>query len=294
MVYAMRKGCFSELFYCSLLVLSVFHSEAVKLTNLSAPAVIDFRDELRLECQFDMGDEQLYAVKWYKDEQEFFRYVPNHQPHVITFPVFGVKLVGEETICDQTRCQLVLSELLRVKSGGSYRCEVSSEAPAFHLASGTLNITVAAVPKGKPTIEGLDPSYLEGDILSAKCTSAPSDPPQIINWYINNERAPTKFVRDLKTSIPDHDGLSSTWQMIRFVVVQKYTESGAKGFELGCEAVLPGAPFTSALRTIKNVALLDPDAHINNQRYFLYSSSSSVLPIAILLTITTLLVLIQR
>ncbi|CAH1969909.1 unnamed protein product [Acanthoscelides obtectus] len=40
---------------------------------MDVPAVADPRGDATLECQFDMGGEELYAVKWYKDDQEFFR-----------------------------------------------------------------------------------------------------------------------------------------------------------------------------------------------------------------------------
>lgn len=46
---------------------------ALKLTHMSVPLVADVRNEMALDCQFDMGAEDLYAVKWYKDENEFFR-----------------------------------------------------------------------------------------------------------------------------------------------------------------------------------------------------------------------------
>lgn len=45
----------------------------MKLTNMTAPAIADPREDLDLDCHFDMGIEKLYAVKWYKDDQEFFR-----------------------------------------------------------------------------------------------------------------------------------------------------------------------------------------------------------------------------
>lgn len=40
---------------------------------MTIPLVADFREELELDCHFDMEGEELYAVKWYKDDQEFFR-----------------------------------------------------------------------------------------------------------------------------------------------------------------------------------------------------------------------------
>nr|CAI5855186.1 unnamed protein product [Callosobruchus analis] len=43
---------------------------------MDAPSVADPRTDTTLDCQFDMGGEELYAVKWYKDDQEFFRICP--------------------------------------------------------------------------------------------------------------------------------------------------------------------------------------------------------------------------
>ncbi|GJQ73642.1 hypothetical protein Trydic_g10185, partial [Trypoxylus dichotomus] len=70
-------------------------------------------------------------------------YMPYQQPHVKTFPVAGVHMLPHETNCGQSRCKVRLTGLTRDHSGGAYRCEVSSDAPAFRLASETHNVTVA-------------------------------------------------------------------------------------------------------------------------------------------------------
>lgn len=48
--------------------------DCLKLTNMSAPVVVDYKESIGLDCLFDMEGEELYAVKWYKDENEFFRW----------------------------------------------------------------------------------------------------------------------------------------------------------------------------------------------------------------------------
>lgn len=54
-------------------IVSVGWSTGLRLTNMTAPLVQDLREDMDLNCQFDMGAEELYAVKWYKDDDEFFR-----------------------------------------------------------------------------------------------------------------------------------------------------------------------------------------------------------------------------
>lgn len=41
---------------------------------MKVPVVADVREDMEIECHFDMGVEELYAIKWYKDEKEFFRW----------------------------------------------------------------------------------------------------------------------------------------------------------------------------------------------------------------------------
>lgn len=38
------------------------------------------------------GTESLYSVKWYKDNEEFFRYVPRMSPSIQSYKVDGVRV----------------------------------------------------------------------------------------------------------------------------------------------------------------------------------------------------------
>ncbi|PNF16759.1 hypothetical protein B7P43_G00853 [Cryptotermes secundus] len=80
----------------------------------------------RLECHFDLEGEALYSVKWYKDGNEFFRYVPRDQPPAIH---------------NSTESQVVLKSV-NLSSTGRYRCEVSAEAPSFQTVSDHGDMTV--------------------------------------------------------------------------------------------------------------------------------------------------------
>ncbi|PSN33156.1 hypothetical protein C0J52_26073 [Blattella germanica] len=48
--------------------------------------------DARLECHFDLEGEALYSVKWYKDGNEFFRYVPRDHPPIQLFFLPGVSV----------------------------------------------------------------------------------------------------------------------------------------------------------------------------------------------------------
>lgn len=46
----------------------------------------------RLECHYELDNEDLYSVKWYKDGHEFYRYVPRDMPPAQVFPLQGVNV----------------------------------------------------------------------------------------------------------------------------------------------------------------------------------------------------------
>lgn len=63
---------------------------SLKLVELRIPSHAVRNQSARLECHFDLDGETLYSVKWYKDGNEFYRYVPRDQPPVQYFPLPGV------------------------------------------------------------------------------------------------------------------------------------------------------------------------------------------------------------
>ena len=49
-------------------------------------------DMVELYCNFqlDMEQSSLYSVKWYRDNVEFFRYIPSEDPHTTVFIIPGI------------------------------------------------------------------------------------------------------------------------------------------------------------------------------------------------------------
>ncbi|GIY97070.1 hypothetical protein CEXT_693371 [Caerostris extrusa] len=43
-------------------------SKSVKVTELKVPATAVLGESVSLVCSYDLGNEELYVVKWYKDE----------------------------------------------------------------------------------------------------------------------------------------------------------------------------------------------------------------------------------
>ncbi|XP_024084415.1 uncharacterized protein LOC106664799 isoform X2 [Cimex lectularius] len=100
--------------------------DCLKLIRLTVPKY-KMRGELALlECLYELEGDTLYAVKWYKENEEFYKYVPKLNPPKTSYKVEGIKV--DHQLSDNTRVAL---RSVNLKSSGVYKCEVSAEAPSF-------------------------------------------------------------------------------------------------------------------------------------------------------------------
>lgn len=116
----------------------------LRITKIVVPEITDHRDVATLTCSYDMGSNALNSVKWYKDSSEFFRYAPMMSPPISRFSVDGVHLGDQTLVCNKITCSIQLQRL-ESRTSGSYRCEISGDAPEFKLASRTANMTIAGL-----------------------------------------------------------------------------------------------------------------------------------------------------
>lgn len=75
-----------------LIISKIEPGSSLRLLMLDVPSPIVVGDSVELTCSFEMDEDQLYSVKWYKSDVEFYRYVPNDWPPGQTLPIPGVKV----------------------------------------------------------------------------------------------------------------------------------------------------------------------------------------------------------
>lgn len=79
------------------------------MLKLDAPTTVIQGDTIELSCFYSLegeldpdsnrGDlENLYAVKWYKDGREFFRFLAHERPNKMLFPMDGIHLVVSKVV----------------------------------------------------------------------------------------------------------------------------------------------------------------------------------------------------
>lgn len=80
----------------------VFSDISVGLRDVRVviPAAVKKGDDALLICNYNLEDDSLYSVKWYKGRREFYRYTPKDPQSIKTFPVAGIIVEVGSKLCD--------------------------------------------------------------------------------------------------------------------------------------------------------------------------------------------------
>ncbi|KAH9400698.1 hypothetical protein TYRP_002269 [Tyrophagus putrescentiae] len=104
----------------------------LKLTSVEVPTMVPMGEPFWLNCSYELGNQGLYSIKWYhwnpesSVNGEFYRWVPNDNPPGQMFQLKGIHIDLQRSHYGNVR--LISSDLY---TDGSFRCEVSAEAPSF-------------------------------------------------------------------------------------------------------------------------------------------------------------------
>ncbi|KAG1689342.1 hypothetical protein GQR58_007829 [Nymphon striatum] len=82
--------------------------------------------DVEIFCAFNMENKKLYALKWFKNDVEFYRYIPKEVPAVKVYEAAGVVVNQQNSLGGKVHLtQVTLS------TAGDYKCLVSEEKPFF-------------------------------------------------------------------------------------------------------------------------------------------------------------------
>lgn len=181
----------------------------LRINMLHIPTPVVTGDSVRLRCGYELGNETLYAVKWYKNMGEFFRYVPASDPPLKTFPQVGIDV-------DMSRSDnsTVFLRNLSLESFGNYTCQVSTDKPYFRCVQTTRQLEVVVPPSDGPVLMEEKSDYELGDNVSILCNSGKAKPAPELKWYINDQLAPSELSDQETTVYPDQ--LESSSLALRF------------------------------------------------------------------------------
>lgn len=58
--------------------------------HIRVPLYIRNGDDALLMCNYNLENDTLYSIKWYKGRREFYRYLPKENPAIKLFPIPGI------------------------------------------------------------------------------------------------------------------------------------------------------------------------------------------------------------
>ncbi|GBP97942.1 hypothetical protein EVAR_56748_1 [Eumeta japonica] len=64
----------------------------LKILRVSVPLYRIRGQTAQLDCVYELGGDTLYSVKWYRDNEEFYRYLPQYDPQKTAYKLEGVKV----------------------------------------------------------------------------------------------------------------------------------------------------------------------------------------------------------
>ncbi|XP_030748070.1 uncharacterized protein LOC115876439 [Sitophilus oryzae] len=145
------------------------------------PDVVQYKDKSTLRCTYDLEDDVLYSVKWYRGSHELYRYIPGERPSIKFFTVPGVTV----DLAESNSSQVVLKDI-EFNLAGNFSCEVTTDGPNIHTRIDRKSMLVVQLPERPPEISvGREPLDY-GDVLRANCTSYPARPPAHLKFLLNN------------------------------------------------------------------------------------------------------------
>ncbi|XP_021190692.2 uncharacterized protein LOC110376522 [Helicoverpa armigera] len=232
--------------------LFVVIATAHNITFLEVPRYGDPHQEANLICHYmnDHDDPALHSVKWYRGNNEIFRFTPGQQPPTRTFnSTAGGVSKGS---CNLNSCAISVVLPRNYNTKLSFTCEVSTEGPRFAVVKQTKNLTVAVTLKEDPVITGIPGTVQLGEDVLLNCTTQPAMPPANIVWYIDGrpDRTELGLLNNTQVSSANDFGLRSSWRSLRLRVAT------SRGFmALRCEATQPTwPPYTRATNATLVVA----------------------------------------
>ncbi|CAH1116808.1 unnamed protein product [Phaedon cochleariae] len=164
-----------------IVVFSILDVEALKNMFIRVPEAVRIGDSVTLVCDYDLETAALYTIKWYRNDEEFYRFVPKESP---PSQMFDVAHLNVDISKSNTR-EVTLTNVEK-ETSGEFKCEVTADAPLFHTDIRTARLLVAEIPEDGPVLKVEVQKITPGSYLRANCTTPGSHPAMNVTWYIND------------------------------------------------------------------------------------------------------------
>jgi len=213
------------------------------LVRVRSPEYAILGQTVQLYCNFTLppGNTNFYSLKWFLNEEEVYRLVPEakRQLQRMVFSTEKLRIdIESSKMIGELEHLLVLQTVTRQQTG-NYKCQVTMDAPPFQFIEASAHLTVMVLPERHPVISGLKKTtYLPGDKLSINCTSSPSYPSAKLSWFLNKKKVDRWMVTSFLPLI-DQKGLESSTLGLNFLVLPEHFRGPEMELWATCKAAMP-------------------------------------------------------
>ncbi|XP_025018075.1 uncharacterized protein LOC107361825, partial [Tetranychus urticae] len=206
--------------------------ESIKLRRFGVPGAVANGSSVWLHCDYDLENDSLYSVKWYKNYEEFYGYLPSSNG--IQHKVFPQRGINIDLL--KSNSTHVCLESIDLNTEGTFGCEVSTEAPVFRTVKAEKDLRIYVSPTSHLKVFGLQEHYNIHDTINLTCIGGPSKPPMLIAWFINDKKVdPSSRLIQSISSTRDIDGLYLSLTTLTFPL--KSTSISNGDLIISCEAL---------------------------------------------------------
>ncbi|XP_018321812.2 titin-like [Agrilus planipennis] len=222
-----RKKCNLHVFILLNLLTGI---KALSEVDVIVPQAVAVGDTVTLQCHYDLEGQPLYTLKWYKGAREFYRFIPKEHPNTQVFPFPGI-----DVDLNKSNLHAIVLRNVQPEISGTYRCEVSTDAPNFYTNMMSASMYVLNVPQSKPQIETRNYSSDLGQVVMANCTSPYSYPPMNLTWFVNGVKVNDSYYSKIPSTFNPNE-VSVRIGLKHFIDHKSYHNSGV--LRLKCVASL--------------------------------------------------------
>ncbi|XP_054742274.1 uncharacterized protein LOC129247249 [Anastrepha obliqua] len=194
----------------------------LKDVSVTIPQAVKRGSNALLICNYDMENDTLYSVKWYKGRREFYRYTPKENPAMKVFPM-AAGLNVERNLSNQSHVVLLAVPL---NISGKFTCEISVEAPTFQTAMVSGELEVVELPEEQAIVTGIQPRYRIGDLVDGNCSIKYSKPAANLTWTINGIVVPLHHIKTYQIERYEESNLESVVSALHFMVTTQHFIKG--------------------------------------------------------------------
>ncbi|XP_053211354.1 uncharacterized protein LOC128394996 [Panonychus citri] len=245
---------------------------AIKLRRFGVPGAVSNGSSVWLHCDYDLEGDSLYSVKWYKNYEEFYGYLPLNSHSEVEHKTYYQRGINIDLLrSNATHVHLDWTDL---NTEGTFGCEVSTEAPVFRTVKAEKDLRIYVAPISELKINGIEERYNIEDTVTLTCIGGPSKPPMILSWSINHKQVypSLDFHISINTS-QDFDGLSLSTSTLTFPLKSTLISTG--DLIISCEALFTTINGVTYKELIIEEKSSSSSSSSDNDEHDSYSSSSS-------------------